>query len=57
MDNLSKRGPPDAIRINVHEAWEVRDWAKHFNVTEAKLKEAVAKVGVMVKDVKAYLGK
>ncbi|VUL89244.1 hypothetical protein PGKDCPLP_01723 [Stenotrophomonas maltophilia] len=56
-DDLSKRGPPDGIRINVNEAWELRDWSKHFNVTPAKLKEAVAAMGVMTKDVKRHLGK
>ena len=56
-DDLSKRGPPDGIRINVNEAWELRDWSKHFNVTPAKLKEAVAAVGVMTKDEKRHLGK
>lgn len=56
-DDLSKRGPPDGIRINVNEAWELRDWSEHFNVTPAKLKEAVAAVGVMTKDVKRHLGK
>ncbi len=55
--DLSKRGPPDGIRINVNEAWELRDRSKHFNVTPAKLKEAVAAVGVMTKDVKRHLGK
>lgn len=56
-DNLEKRGPPDGIRINVNEDWELRDWSRHFDVTPAKLKEAVAAVGVMSKDVKRYLGK
>lgn len=56
-DDLNKRGPPDGIRINVNEAWELRDWSKHFGVTPETLKAAVAKVGVMTKDVKKYLGK
>lgn len=56
-DDLSKRGPPDGTRINVNEDWELRDWSKHFGVPPAKLKEAVAAVGVMTKDVKRYLGK
>ena len=56
-DDLSKRGPPDGIRINVNEAWELRDWSKHFGVTPEVLKAAVAKVGVMAKDVKKHLGK
>jgi len=50
-------GPPDGIRINVNEEWELRDWSKHFNVTPARLKEAVAAVGVMTNDVKRHLGK
>ncbi len=57
MDNLEKKGPPDGIRINIHESWELRDWAKHFAVTEAKIIEAVKAVGVMTKDVKTYLRK
>lgn len=56
-DDLTKRGPPDAIRINVNEAWELRDWSKHFGVTPERLKAAVAKVGVMTKDVARELGK
>jgi hypothetical protein len=56
-DDLTKRGPPDGIRINVHEAWELRDWSKHFGVAPATLIAAVAAVGVMTKDVKRYLGK
>lgn len=54
-DDLTKRGPPDGIRINVHESWEVRDWSKHFGCKEDQLKEAVRQVGVMSKDVHAYL--
>lgn len=56
-DNLEKKGPPDGIRINIHESWELRDWSKHFGVTEQQLKDAVAKVGVMAADVKRHLGK
>jgi hypothetical protein len=56
-DDLEKKGPPDGIRINIHEPWELRDWSQHFGVTPEKLKEAVAAVGVMTKDVKRYLGK
>lgn len=57
VDDLTKRGPPDGLRINVNEAWELRDWSKHFGVTPEKLKGAVAAVGVMAKDVKRHLGK
>ena len=56
-DDLSKRRPQDANKVNVHEAWELEYWSKHFGVTPEKLKEAVKAVGVMVSDVKRYLGK
>jgi hypothetical protein len=54
-DDLTKRGPPDGMRINTHEDWEVRDWSKHFGCTEAQLKEAARMAGPMTKDVLAYL--
>ena len=56
-DDRSKAGKPDRDRINVHEAYEVRDWAKTLGVTPEKLREAVVKVGPMVAAVKKYLGK
>lgn len=56
-DDLTKRGPPDGMRINVNEAWELRDWSKHFNVTPEQLKAAVKAAGVMTKDVAKHLGK
>ena len=56
-DDLNKKGPPDGIRINIHEAWELRDWSRHFGITEQQLKNAVAAVGVMTADVKRHLGK
>jgi hypothetical protein len=56
-DDLTKRGEPDRDRVNVHEDWERKRWAKDLGVSEDKLKEAVRKVGPMVKDVKKELGK
>ncbi len=56
-DDLTNRGPKDRARIDIHEKWELTYWAKHFGVTEAKIIEAVGKAGVMVVDVKKYLGK
>jgi hypothetical protein len=56
-DDLHKRGPQDRSRVNVHEDWEVKHWTAHFECTEAQLKAAVKAVGVMVKDVEAYLKK
>ncbi|HTQ15270.1 MAG TPA: DUF3606 domain-containing protein [Rhizomicrobium sp.] len=56
-DNKSDRGAADRERINIHESYEVEYWTRHFGVTREKLIEAVKAVGVMAKDVKAYLGK
>jgi hypothetical protein len=56
-DNKDKSGKADRDRINVHEAYELRDWTKSLGVSEDVLKAAVAKVGPMVTDVKVELGK
>jgi hypothetical protein len=56
-DDLTNRGPRDRERVNVHEPYEVRYWTGKFGCTEAQLKEAVKAVGVMAKDVEAYLKK
>jgi Protein of unknown function (DUF3606) len=56
-DDLTKRGKPDRDRVNVHEDWELRDWAKELGVTPQQLKDAEKKVGPMVKDIKRELGK
>lgn len=54
-DDLTKRGPSDAMRVNVNEPHEVRYWTKKWGCTEETLREAVKKVGVMVSDVETYL--
>jgi hypothetical protein len=56
-DDKTVRGPRDADRVNVHEDYEVRYWTKKWGVTEAQLKDAVKRAGVMAKDVAKALGK
>jgi Protein of unknown function (DUF3606) len=56
-DDKSKTGSQDRLRINVHEDYELRDWSKKFGCTHEELKAAVKAVGVMAKDVEAYLKK
>jgi len=41
----------------VHEAHEVKYWTEALGVTAERLEAAVAKVGVMAKDVRQHLGK
>lgn len=56
-DDPKKTGKQDDIRININQVHEVAYWTKKWGISEAKLKEAVAAVGPMVKDVQKYLGK
>jgi hypothetical protein len=56
-DDLTKKGPPDRSRINIHEKWEVEYWCREFACTPEQLAAAVKAVGVMAADVRKYLGK
>ncbi len=44
-DDLTKRGPQDASKVNVHESWEVEYWTKKFGCTKPQLENAVRTVG------------
>jgi hypothetical protein len=54
-DDPSKSGGQDRQRINVHQEYELRDWAKKFSVTPEELKRAVAKVGARAEAVEREL--
>ena len=56
-DDLNKRGPADASRINVNEDWELRYWTQKFGVSAEQLKQAVSAAGTSVAAVQAELGK
>ena len=56
-DDLHKKRPQDATKINVNEDWELTYWSNHFGVTKETLKSAVKAVGVSVAAVKKHLGK
>jgi hypothetical protein len=56
-DDFKNRGPLDRSRVNVNEEWERRYWAEEFGCTEDELRDAVARVGVMVRDVRRAVGK
>jgi hypothetical protein len=55
-DDKNKSGGQDRQRINVHEDYELRDWAKSLNTTPERLKEAVQAVGDRAEKVRDYLG-
>lgn len=54
-DDKTKSGGQDRTRINVNEAYELRDWSKKFGVTPEQLKEAVNAVGTNAAEVEAHL--
>ena len=54
-DDKTKTGGQDRERINVHEDYELRDWAKSLNTTPERLKEAVQAVGDRAEKVREYL--
>jgi hypothetical protein len=56
-DDLSKRGPQDASKVNIHEAWEMNWWCAKFNCTKEQLIAAVKAVGVSSEAVRKHLGK
>ena len=55
-DDLTKTGPADDRRINIHQDHEVRYWTQELGVSAERLRQAVHAVGPMVKDVKRQLG-
>ena len=56
-DDLNKKRPLDATRVNINEAWEIQYWCNKFGCTEMKLREAVRVVGTSVAEVEKYLKK
>jgi Protein of unknown function (DUF3606) len=54
-DDLTKRRPQDASRINIHEPYEVRWWTHELGCTERQLRDAVEEVGVSANAVRNYL--
>jgi hypothetical protein len=57
VDDLSKRGQADRLRINVNEKHELDYWTKEFGVSEPRLRELVHVYGVMAADIRKALGK
>ena len=45
LKDARERGPINRTRINVNEGFELRYWAKEFNVSLEQVRSAVRKVG------------
>lgn len=56
-DDLTKRRPLDASRINIHEEYELNWWSHDLGVTKAQIIAAVKAVGTSAMAVKKHLGK
>ncbi|MCD6078372.1 MAG: hypothetical protein K0R89_2310 [Ramlibacter sp.] len=54
-DNKSQTGGQDRERINIHQDYELRDWAQSMNTTPERIKEAVQAVGDRAEKVREYL--
>ena len=54
-DDLTKKRPQDALKINLSQQHEIDYWTKALHTTEGKLRIAVSRVGPFVSDVKEYL--
>ena len=57
MTPQENRGPQDRYRINLSDESDVRYWTYALGVSSESLKEAVDAVGVLVNDVRVFLGK
>lgn len=54
-DSKQATGGQDRKRINIHQDYELRDWAARFGVTKEELKRAVADVGDQADAVERHL--
>ena len=54
-DDKTKAGGQDRTRISLTDEYEVRDWAKKFDVTKEQLTAAVQQVGNGASAVQAHL--
>jgi len=56
-DDTGIRSTEDRMRINVHQAHEIRYWTRELGCTIEELREAVVAVGPFAKHVREYVGK
>ena len=54
-DDTTKTGGQDRERIDIHQEYELRGWAKKFDATPEQIKEAVKRVGDRAADVEMDL--
>lgn len=47
----------DRLKIDVHDAWELRWWCRQFGCTEAQLRAAIDAMGAIAGNVRRYLAR
>jgi Protein of unknown function (DUF3606) len=57
VTQLEQGAPRDRYRINLGDEGDVRYWMYALGVSHESLQEAVDAVGVLVNDVRVFLGK
>jgi hypothetical protein len=55
IHDLKKRGVQDAVRINVCDQVEMKEWAAKFKVRPEVLKQAFDAVGSKINNLREYL--
>ncbi len=56
-DNKAQPQARDHDRIDIHHEYELCAWARHFNASEQRIKEAVAAVGDRAGNVRDHLSR
>lgn len=54
-DDLTKKGPQDRSKINIHEPWELDYWSKTLGVSKEKLKQLVQQYGTSVSTIRSKI--
>ena len=56
-DDAMPREQEAQMNVSIHEPGEASEYCRMWGVTQDQLEECIAKVGVLVKDIAACLGK
>jgi hypothetical protein len=55
LSDKTNTSKSDKDRVNLNEPYELADWVEEFGASADKIRDAVAKVGTLAKDVKKEL--
>ena len=55
VDDSKLQAPPQDLRINVNEPWQLKYWSTELRVGVEDLRAAVAQVGPLIRQVREFL--